>query len=119
MGRSPHSNHSVHSSAASESSEKAASAQLDQEARSQALAQEQAVFNRKMDDHGALFKLQLAMGWATFLMIPTTVIASFVYPPAAVGMVPLTGLAAWNWRRMLRRGEADIEVMTRSSDSPQ
>jgi hypothetical protein len=87
----------------------------DTETTFQALAQEQALFNRKMEEHDALFRLQLAMGWSTFLLVPATVIAVIVYPPAAAGMVPLTGLAAWNWRRMLRRDSGEIEVMTKPS----
>lgn len=90
----------------------------DREVRSQALAQEQAVFERKMDDHGALFKLQMAMGWATFLLVPVTIVATLIYPPAAAGLVPLTGIAAWNWRRMLKRDSAEIEVMTKPPNQP-
>jgi hypothetical protein len=100
---------------ANDSHPPAASAQPDQ--KSQALAQEQAVFDRKMDDHGALFKLQMAMGWATFVLVPITVIATLIYPPAAAGMVPLTGVAAWNWRRMLKRNGNEIEVLTEHPDS--
>jgi hypothetical protein len=66
-----------------------------------------------LEVHGALFRLQLAMGWSTFLMIPATVVAVIIYPPAAAGMIPLTGLAAWNWRRMLKRDGGEIEVMTK------
>ncbi len=66
-----------------------------------------------MDDHGALFKLQMAMGWATFLLVPMTIVSTVIYPPSAAGLVPLTGVAAWNWRRMLKRDNAEIEVMTK------
>jgi hypothetical protein len=79
----------------------------------QALAQEQALFDRKMEKDNALFKLQLAMAWTTFLMIPAALAAIVVFPPAATGLVPLTGLAAWNWRRTLRRDSGEIEVLTK------
>jgi hypothetical protein len=79
----------------------------------QALAQEQAVFERKMKKDHDLFRLQLAMGWTTFLMVPISVVAIAFYPAAAAGLVPLNGLAAWNWRRMLRRDSEEIEVTTK------
>ncbi len=72
-----------------------------------------------MDDHGALFKLQMAMGWATFLLVPVTVVTTLTYPPAAAGLVPLTGVAAWNWRRMLKRDSDGIEVMTKPPNQPE
>ncbi len=65
-----------------------------------------------MEEGNALFKLQLAMGWATFLLVPATVIAAFVYPPAVVALAPLSALGGWNWRRMLNR-ESEAEVMTK------
>jgi hypothetical protein len=60
-----------------------------------------------------LFRLQLAMGWTTFLMVPISIAAIVFYPAAAAGLVPLNGLAAWNWRRMLRRDGDAIEVTTK------
>lgn len=79
----------------------------------QALAQEQAVFERKIQESGALFRLQLAMGWMTFLLVPVSIAAFFIYPPSAIGTVPLNSLAIWNWRRMLKRDSGDIEVTTK------
>jgi hypothetical protein len=67
-----------------------------------------------------LFRLQLAMrGWTTFLMLPISIAAIAFYPPAAAGLVPLNGLAAWNWRRMLRRDGDEIEVTTKPPGIPQ
>jgi hypothetical protein len=85
----------------------------DAEIARQALGQEQAVFDRKMKKDRDLFRLQLAMGWTTFLMLPISIAAIAFYPPAAAGLVPLNGLAAWNWRRMLRRDGDEIEVTTK------
>ncbi len=96
------------------SSESADAEELDR-ATAQALAQEQALFDRNMKQGDALFKLELAMGWTTFLMVPATLIAVIIYPLAAAATVPLAGLAAWNWRRMLRRGSGETEVMTKPS----
>jgi hypothetical protein len=79
----------------------------------QALAQEQALFDRNMEKDHALFKLHVVMGWATVLMVPTTVVISILIPPAAFGLVPLTGLAGWNWRRMLKRDGGQLETTTK------
>lgn len=71
-----------------------------------------------MKEGRALFKLQLAMGWTTFFLVPATVIATIAYPPAAIALVPLSGLAAWNWRRMLKRNGSEVQVMTKPPAKP-
>lgn len=81
----------------------------------QALAQEQALFDRNLEKDHALFRLHVVMGWATVLMVPTTVVISILIPPAAIGLVPLTGLAGWNWRRTLRRDGGELETTTKIS----
>jgi hypothetical protein len=87
-------------------------------AAAQALAQEQAAFEREMQKDGALFRLALVMGWTTFLMVPATVIAAFVYPRALTGLVPLSGLAFWNWRRVLRRDGKVGPTTSTSKEAP-
>lgn len=89
---------------------------LDERATAQSLEQEQAVFERKVFVHDALFKLQLAMGWSTFVLPPATLVALLVYPPAGAGMLPLLGAAFWNWRRMLKRDEGELEAVTKPGD---
>ncbi len=79
----------------------------------QALAQEQAVFEREMAKDRPLFMLHLAMSWTTFLSLPASVIAAFVQPAAVPGLMPLVGLAAWNWRRVLRRGAGALNPATK------
>src|SRR3954452_12965627 len=83
----------------------------------QSLAQEQALFDRNMKVDGHLVKLQLAMGWMTFFMIPASIAAVLLYPPAIAGTVPLMGISAWNWRRMLSRNRDAVEVVTKRLDS--
>jgi len=79
----------------------------------QALAQEQTVFERKLQKDDAMFKLQITMGWATVAIIPVTAAAIFLDPAAAVGLVPLNGLAAWNWRRTLMRNDSELDAVTK------
>lgn len=79
----------------------------------QALAQEQTVFERKLQKDDAMFKLQITMGWATVAIIPVSAAAIFLDPAAAVGLVPLNGLAAWNWRRTLMRNDSELEAITK------
>jgi hypothetical protein len=86
-------------------------AELDQRADFQALEQEQAVFERSIKQDDALFRLQMAMGWSTFVIAPLTLVALMVYPPLGAALVPLLGAAAWNWRRMLARSGGG-KVMT-------
>lgn len=83
---------------------------------SQALAQEQAAFERKMSQGDALFRLQLAMGWMTFLIVPASVFAVIAHPAALLGAIPINGAAAWNWRRMLQRRAGEIEPVTKLPD---
>jgi hypothetical protein len=84
-----------------------------EKAANQRLAQEQTVFERKLHESDALFRLQLAMGWMTFFLVPASVIAGIVYPPSLLGTVPLNGLAIWSWRRILNRRSGEIEVTTK------
>jgi len=85
----------------------------DGRAAAQALDQQQTVFERQLQKDRDLFALHLAMGWTTYLMAPANIVAAIVYPPALVGLLPLTGLAVWNWRRMLRRDRGELEPTTR------
>lgn len=66
-----------------------------------------------MEEGGALFRIQQAMGWATFVLPLVTVIAVLIYPPTAFGLVPLNGVAIWNWRRTLERRNAEVDVTTK------
>lgn len=84
----------------------------DARAAAQALSQQQAAFERRMQKDREVFALHLVMCWTTYLMIPVTVIAVFVYPAALAGLLPLTGLSIWNWRRVLRRDTGDVEPTT-------
>lgn len=60
-----------------------------------------------------MFRLQMTMGWATVVIIPMSVASIFLDPAAAVGLVPLNGLAAWNWRRTLMRNDSELEAITK------
>lgn len=84
--------------------------------RAQALAQQQAVFGWQLSKDRCLFKLHLAMGWATFGLLPASALAAFAVPRAAPYVVTLTGLAAWNWRRTLRRDAGVVQPTT--NDGP-
>jgi len=82
----------------------------------QALAQQQQVFLWRLRKDRSLFKLHLAMGWATFVLLPASAAAAFAVPRAVPYLVTLTGVAAWNWRRALQRDEGNIEPIT--NDTP-
>ena len=86
---------------------------LDTQADVQALQQEQAVFERNITQNDALFRLQMAMGWSTFVIAPAGFVAVIVYPPALAVVVPLLSAAIWNWRRMLARGGPERSVITK------
>lgn len=73
----------------------------------QALAQEQAVFERSQTEREAIFRLRHAMGWATFAIVVVSVVAALFEPTTLAALGPASGLAVWNWRRLLLR-ESDI-----------
>ena len=87
--------------------------EVDTEADAQALWQEQTVFERNIRENDALFRLQMAMGWSTFVIAPAGVVAVIIYPPSLAVVVPLLSAAIWNWRRMLARGGAERLVITK------
>jgi hypothetical protein len=87
--------------------------EIDKQANVQALRQEQAVFERNIRQNDALFRLQMVMGWSTFVIGPATLITLIVYPPLGAAFVPLLGVAVWNWRRMLARGWVEPIVTTK------
>jgi hypothetical protein len=87
--------------------------ELDQRTESQALEQEQTVFERSVKQDDALFRLQMVMGWSTVVIFPTTLMALIVYPPVGAALVPLLGAAVWNWRRMLARSGGKRAVITK------
>ncbi len=69
-----------------------------------------------MEKDRHLFRLHLAMGWASFIAIPVSCVLAFVDPVAAAGLVPANALAFWNWRRMLSRGAGDVLPTTKASE---
>lgn len=87
--------------------------ELDQRTEFQALEQERTVFERSVEQDDALFRLQMAMGWSTFVIFPATLVALIVYPPVGAALVPLLGAAVWNWRRMLARSGGKRAVITK------
>jgi len=87
--------------------------ELNTQADIQALQQEQVVFERNNRENDALFRLQMTMGWSTFVIAPVGVVAVIIYPPALVVVVPLLSAAVWNWRRILARGGTERTVITK------
>jgi hypothetical protein len=56
------------------------------------------------------------MGWATFLLLPANVVVALFEPATAAGMVPISWLALWNWRRMLKRDAGDLQPTTNAPE---
>ena len=92
--------------------------EIDKQADVQALEQEQELFERNIKRNDALFRLQMAMGWSTFVVAPATLLSLIIYPPIAAALTPLLGVAIWNWRRMLARGWAEPVITTKRRDDP-
>lgn len=84
----------------------------------QALEQQQAVFEQRQAQAAASFRLQRAMGWATFFIVPLGMILALIEPLTLTATGPAGALAYWNWRRLLRREPTDLGPTTSAPDNP-
>lgn len=80
----------------------------------QALAQQQVVFEQRRAQDDATFRLQRAMGWATFVIVPVSVFMALLEPLTLTAFGPASVLAFWNWRRLLKREPHELTPTTTS-----
>jgi|SRR3954470_22500928 hypothetical protein len=67
-------------------------------------AHEDVLFKLRIDQERRLFRQREVMGWVTIVAVPVNAIVGIIDPFAGASVAPLTALAAWHWRAMLRRG---------------
>jgi hypothetical protein len=79
----------------------------------QALDQEQQAFEQRRSEHMSTFRLQRAMGWTIFLLVPLDVVMAVVEPISLAGLGPGSVMAFWYWRRVLSREPPDLAPTTR------
>ena len=56
------------------------------------------------------------MGWATFIIVPLSIVIAWVEPISVTALGPASALAFWNWRRLLRREPRELAPTTTAPD---